>query len=83
MLLDLTADVAHLPNLRARTAKLRDGRRKRPRYFPTVEGTFEKQLAAKRTPEAASRWHFFMNMTEESFRDMVSKHGPTAPLPAR
>ncbi|SRR6266568_3656412 len=83
MLLDLTADVAHLPHLRAHSAELRDARRKRPRYFPLVEGSFEKQLAAKRTPEAASRWQFFMNMTEESFREMVSKHVPSAPLPAR
>lgn len=83
MLLDLTADVANLPDLRAHASELRDARRKRPRYFPSVEGTFEKQLAAKRTPEAASRWRFFMNMTEESFREMVSKHVPSAPLPAR
>lgn len=83
MLLDLTADVAHLPALRARTAELRDARRKRPRYFPAAQGTFEKQLAVKRTPEAASRWHFLMNMTEESFREMVSKHVPSPPLPAR
>ncbi len=83
MLLDLTADVAHLPVLRTRTAELRDARRKRPRYFPAVEGTFEKQLAAKRTPDAATRWQFFMNMTEESFREMVSKHVPSPPLPAR
>ncbi len=83
MLLDLTADVAHLPNLRTHAAELRDARRKRPRYFPSVEGTFEKQLAAKRTPKAASRWQFLMNMTEESFRELVSKHVPTSPLPAR
>lgn len=83
MLLDLTADVARLPNLRARTAELRDGRRKRPRYFPAVAGTFEKQLAERRTPDAASRWQFFMNMTEDSFREFVSKHVPSAPLPAR
>lgn len=83
MLLDLTADVANLRNLHAHAAGLRDGRRTRPRYFPSVEGTFEKQLAAKRTPAAASRWQFFMNMTEESFREMVSKHVPAAPVPAR
>ena len=60
-----------------------DARRRRPRYFPSVEGTFEKQLAAKRSPEAASRWHFLMNMTEESFRELVSKHVPSASLPTR
>lgn len=83
MLLDLTADVAHLPALRAHTAELRDARRKRPRYFPALHGSFEKQLAVKRTPAAASRWQFFMNMTEESFREVVRKHVPSPPLSAR
>jgi hypothetical protein len=76
MLLDLTAKVASLPDLRAHAAELSDARRKRPRYFPHVEGAFEKQLAARRTPEAATRWHFVMNMTEDSFREMVRKHVP-------
>jgi hypothetical protein len=76
MLLDLTADVADLPDLRAHAAKLSDARRKRPRYFPFLEGTFERQLAAKRSPAAATRWHFLMNMTEEAFREMVRKHVP-------
>src|SRR5574337_869364 len=43
MLLDLTAKVADLPNLRAHAEKLSDARRKRPRYFPLVDGTFERQ----------------------------------------
>ncbi|HEX9244451.1 MAG TPA: winged helix-turn-helix domain-containing protein [Anaeromyxobacter sp.] len=76
MLLDLTAKVANLPELRAHATKLSDARRKRPRYFPHVEGAFEKQLAARRSPEAATRWHFVMNMTEDSFREMVRKHVP-------
>ncbi len=76
MLLDLTAKVADLPQLRAHTEELSDARRKRPRYFPLVEGAFERQLAARRSPEAATRWHFLMNMTEDSFRDMVRKHVP-------
>lgn len=76
MLLDLTAKVATLPELRAHASELSDARRKRPRYFPYVEGAFEKQLAARRSPEAATRWHFVMNMTEDSFREMVRKHVP-------
>jgi len=74
MLLDLTAAVASLPELRTHAAELTDGRRKRLRYFPRVEGAFEEQLAARRSPEAATRWHFVMNMTEDSFREMVRKH---------
>jgi hypothetical protein len=76
MLLDLTATVAELPNLRVHAEELSDGRRKRPRYFPFVEGAFERQLAARRSPEAARRWHFLMNMTEDSFRETVRKHVP-------
>ncbi len=77
MLLDLTAKVADLPNLRAHADQLSDARRKRPRYFPFVEGAFERQLAARRSPESATRWHFLMNMTEDSFRETVRKHVPT------
>ncbi len=83
MLLDLTAKVANLPELRARAEALSDARRKRPRYFPLVEGAFEKRLAARRSPEAARRWHFLMNMTEESFRETVRKHVPAQQVPAR
>lgn len=83
MLLDLTATVADLPDLRARAEALSDARRKRPRYFPRVEGAFERQLAARRSPDSARRWHFLMNMTEESFREMVRKHVPARQAPAR
>lgn len=76
MLLDLTAKVADLPSLRAHAEKLSDARRKRPRYFPRVDGALEKQLAARRSPEAATRWHFRMNMTEDAFRETVKKHVP-------
>jgi hypothetical protein len=58
MLLDLTAEVADIPDLKARAEGLRDARRKRLRYYPFVEGTFERQLAARRSPGAARRWHF-------------------------
>ena len=83
MLLDLTAEVANLPDLRSRADALSDARRTRPRYFPFVEGAFERELAAKRSPEAARRWHFLMNMTEESFRETVRKHVPAQQVPAR
>ena len=83
MLLDLTADVADIPDLKARADGLRDARRKRLRYYPFVEGAFERQLAAQRSPGAARRWHFLMNMTEDSFRETVRKHVPGEQVPAR
>jgi DNA-binding transcriptional ArsR family regulator len=83
MLLDLTAEVANIPDLKARAEGLRDARRKRLRYYPFVEGAFERQLAAQRSPGAARRWHFLMNMTEDSFRETVRKHVPAEQVPAR
>jgi hypothetical protein len=74
MLLDLTAKVAALPQLRGLADDLADGRRKRRRFFPEVASPFERQLAEQRSPESATRWHFAMNMTEDSFRDLVRKH---------
>jgi DNA-binding transcriptional ArsR family regulator len=74
MLLDLTGTVAGLPEMRARSKELADARRKRVRFFPEVSGVFERRLAEQRSPASATRWHFAMNMTEESFRELVRKH---------
>lgn len=75
MLLDLTADLANLPSLRERALGLRDGRRTRTRFFPEVGSAYEAELARRRTPKAAARWHFAMNMTEEAFRSTLERHG--------
>ena len=67
-LLDLTADVAGLPALRERASDLADGRRRLQRHLPTSLGAREKELAESRSPAAAGRWNFRVNMTEEAFR---------------
>lgn len=74
MLLELTGEVAGLPSVRAQADTLCDARRKRRRYFPMVDSHYERRLAEKRSPESAARWHFSMNMTEDSFREMLNKH---------
>ncbi|MCM2332901.1 MAG: hypothetical protein NDI82_03030 [Anaeromyxobacteraceae bacterium] len=74
MLLELTGTAAGLPALGELAGELMDARRKRPRYLPRVEGAFERQLAEQRSPAAARRWGFYMNMTEDSVRDFVRKH---------
>jgi DNA-binding transcriptional ArsR family regulator len=74
MLLDLTGTVAGLSELRTQADDLADGRRKRQRFFPEVASSYERKLAEQRSPESATRWHFAMNMTEDSFRVMVRKH---------
>ncbi len=74
MVLDLTADVAGLPELRRQAAPLEDGRRRRDRFLPDSMGDREQELARRRSPAAARRWHFLVNVTEESLKDVVRKH---------
>ncbi len=74
VLLDLTGTAAGLPALCAQAEELLDARRTRARYFPSVQGTFDRQLAEQRSPAAATRWNFYMNMSEASVRDLLRKH---------
>lgn len=74
MLLDLTGTVTGLPDLRVQADDLADGRRKRRRFFPEVASSYERKLAEQRSPASATRWHFAMNLTEDSFREIVRKH---------
>jgi len=45
------------------------------RYFPEPRSSFEKALAEERTPPVARAWGFLMNVSEDSFRSTLSKHG--------
>jgi hypothetical protein len=74
LVLDLTADAASLPELRHHAAPLRDARRHRDRFLPESMGEREQELARRRSPAAARRWHFLVNVTEASLREMVRKH---------
>jgi AcrR family transcriptional regulator len=74
MLLDLTADVSGDRTLHDHANELWDGRRKRLEYFPLVGNTYEEQLADRRTPAAAARWGFRMNMPIDVFRSALVKH---------
>lgn len=74
LVLDLTADVAGLPGLRRHAAPLRDGRRRRDRCLPSSMTAREQALARRRSPAAARRWHFLVNVTEDSLREVVTKH---------
>ncbi len=74
MLLDLTAAVSGHAGLHAQTRGLADHRRRVPRYLPEPASEFERRLADKRTPAAARRWGFRMNMSEASVSDFVRKH---------
>jgi hypothetical protein len=74
MLLDLTAAVSGHAGLREQTHGLADHRRRVPRYLPEPTSEFERRLADKRTPPAARRWGFRMNMSEDSVEEFVRKH---------
>ena len=74
MLLELTGHAAGLPEVEAQAAALRDGRRRRTRFFSAAANRYDEKLAEMRTPPSAARWGFRMNMTEESVRDMLRKH---------
>lgn len=74
MLLDLTAAVSGHVRLHEQTHGLSDRRRRVPRYLPEPASEFERRLANKRTPPAARRWGFRMNMSEASVGEFVRKH---------
>jgi len=74
MLVELTADVAKKPWLKERVAALQDHRRKVTTLFSENRSKHERKLAEMATPTAVRRWHFLMNLSEETFRATVQKH---------
>lgn len=74
LLVDLTAAVTEDVSLSAQTSGLQDRRRKQMRFLPEVKNRYEAELAKQRSPEVATRWGFWMNMSVESFRSVFEKH---------
>lgn len=74
MLLDLTAGVSGRAGLRSLSRGLEDRRRRVPRYLPEPASEFERRLADRRTPAAARRWGFRMNLSEEALGQFVRRH---------
>jgi hypothetical protein len=64
MVLDLTADVAGLPELRLQAEPLRDGRRSRERYLPESMTPEQREAARRNAPQAARRWKFLMDLSD-------------------
>jgi hypothetical protein len=75
MLLELTSQLTERPAFAAMAEDLRDRRRTARRYFPHAKSAYERALAEQRSPKVARRWGFFMNLSEESFRSTLSRHG--------
>jgi DNA-binding Lrp family transcriptional regulator len=74
MLVELTADVAQKPELKEKVRDLRDRRRKVASFFSERVSKYERELAKTVTPRAARKWHFLMNLSEDSFRSKLVKH---------
>ncbi len=75
LLTSLAAKLTGRPSLAARVVELRDGRRTKLRYFPEAKSKFERALAEQRSPRIARHWGFLMNVSEDSLRSTLSKHG--------
>ncbi len=75
LLVELTAEATARPALREHAAALQDRRRHAMRYFPEPKNHYEAELARQRSPDVARRWGFWMNMSLESFRGTLEKHG--------
>ena len=74
-LIELTAELLQRPELKAEAASLHDKRRRTLRFFPAVKSGFEEELARLRSPASALNWGFWMNMSDDSFRSTLEKHG--------
>lgn len=73
--LDLTAELAGGETFSGWSRPLRDHRRKLANdfFFGPAGSGLQRRLAEERTPDAARRWGFRMNMDLESFRTLFEK----------
>jgi DNA-binding Lrp family transcriptional regulator len=74
MLVDLTADVADMPGLKEKVRDLEDRRRTVTSFFHEPRSKYERELAKSATPAAARKWHFLMNLGEQTLRSTLQKH---------
>jgi hypothetical protein len=73
MLVELTADLAHLPDLRSRAERWWAPHAQAKPFFRR-RNTFDAELAEERTPRVARKWGFLMNLGEDSFRSLLERH---------
>ena len=74
-LCELTAEVTGDKSLRDHAEPLRDRRRTALRFFPQVKSHYEEELARTRSPAVARRWGFLTNLSLDSFKGLLEKHG--------
>lgn len=74
LVLDVAAAISGDDTLVKQADALIDRRVRQFRYFPAVSGRFEAELAQARSPDVATRWRFWMNLSLESFRSTWERH---------
>jgi hypothetical protein len=74
-LLEVSGRLLNDTSLGAQAEPLHDRRRRAMRFYPLVKSRYEAELAKERSPDVATRWGFWMNLSEESFRGLFEKHG--------
>jgi len=74
MVVELTADVARKPELKEKVRDLEDRRRSVDSFFYEPRSKYELELAQSATPAAARKWHFLMNLGEDTLRSTMVKH---------
>jgi hypothetical protein len=73
MVVELTADLAHLPELGLRAQRWW-APHAQARPFFRRRNAFDSELAEERTPRVARKWGFLMNLGEDSFRSLLERH---------
>jgi hypothetical protein len=74
--LELTGTLLSDEPMKQLASELKDRRRTRMHYLPEPKNQFERQVAEEASPRIARSWGFFMNVSEASFRSLLSKHCP-------
>lgn len=75
LLATLAAKLADRPTLAAKVVFLKGSTETPVRYYPEVRSSFERRLAEDRSPDVARDWGFHVNVSEESLRSTIMKHG--------
>ena len=73
MLVELTAELAHLPELAPRAERWWKPHAAASAFF-VRRNAFDSELAEARTPRVARKWGFLMNLGEDSFRSLLERH---------
>jgi hypothetical protein len=72
--LEMAGLLGNDPELRAWAEGFRDQRVRRDRYFFfDTRSALARQLARERTPVVAKKWHFLMNLSQETFASTFEK----------